>query len=75
MPIYITVTQMKVIVMRIRTTLEFSPQQPMRLTLISAMMKIVMVVVTAVMMMLKTTQTREIMMKSNLTPLYLITLF
>ena len=40
----------------------------MRMTLILAMMKILMAVVTAV-MMLKTAQTREIMMKSNLTPL------
>ena len=40
----------------------------MQMTLILAMMKILMAVVTAV-MMLKTAQTREIMMKSNLTPL------
>ena len=41
----------------------------MWLTLILATMKIVISVVTAVMMMLKTAQPREIMMKSNLTPL------
>ena len=36
------------------------------------MMKIVIMVVTAVMMMLKTAQTREIMIKRNLTPIDLI---
>ena len=40
----------------------------MRLTLILAIIKRVMAVVTAVMMMLKTAQTRAIMMKRNLTP-------
>ena len=41
----------------------------MRPTLILAIMKRLLAVVTSVMMMLKTAQTREIMMKSNLTPL------
>ena len=39
----------------------------MQLTLILAVMKRLMAVVTAVMMMMKTAQTREIMMKRNLT--------
>ena len=39
------------------------------------MMKIVMVAVTAVIMMPKTTQNKAIMMKSNLTPLDLNNLF
>ena len=47
----------------------------MWMNLILAMMKRVMVVVTAVMMMLKTAQTREIMIKSNLTCLDLKTFF
>ena len=47
----------------------------MRLTLILEMIKRVMVVVTAVLMMLKTAQTREIMMKSKLTPIDLKTFF
>ena len=54
---------------------ECSPWQPMRLTLILAMIKIVMTVVTAVMMMLKTAQNREIIMKRYLTPLDLKTFF
>ena len=54
---------------------EFSPRKPMRLTLILAMMKRLTVVVTAVTMMLKTAQTREMMMKRNLTPLDLTTFF
>ena len=43
--------------------------------MILAMVKIVMVVVTAVTMMLKTAQTREIMMKRNLNPIDLETFF
>ena len=39
------------------------------------MMKIVMAVVTAVMMTIKTAQTREITMKRNLTPIDLKTFF
>ena len=42
----------------------------MRLTLILVIMIIVMAVVTAVMIVLKTAQTREIMTKRNLTRLY-----
>ena len=41
----------------------------MRLTLILVMVKIVMAVVTAVMMMLKTAQTRYIVTKRNVTPI------
>ena len=41
----------------------------MKLTLILAVMKRLMAVVTAVMMMMKTAQTREIMMKRKLTPI------
>ena len=47
----------------------------MRMNFVLAMMKRVMAVVTAVIMMLKTEQTREIMMKSNLTPQDLKTFF
>ena len=47
----------------------------MQLTLILAMMKMVMALVTAVVMMLKTAQTREIITKSNLNPLDLKTFF
>ena len=43
----------------------------MRMTLILDMIKIVMVMVTAVMVMLKTAKTREIITKRNLTPLHL----
>ena len=50
-------------------------QQPMRMALILATKKRLMAVVTAVMMMLKTTQTRAKMMKRNLTPLDLKTSF
>ena len=45
------------------------------MTLILEMMKRVMVVVTAVMMILKTAHTREIIMKGKLTPIYLKTFF
>ena len=47
----------------------------MQLKLILAMMKRVMSVVTAVMMIPKTAQTREITMKRNLTPIDLKNLF
>ena len=43
--------------------------------MILAMMKIVMLVVTVLMMMSETAQTRAIMMKSNLNPLYLKNFF
>ena len=43
--------------------------------MILVIIKRVMVVVTLVVMMLKTAQTREIMTKRKLTPLYLKTLF
>ena len=46
--------------------LECSPWQPMRLTLTLVMTKRVMVVVTAVMMILKTTQTRAIILLGRL---------
>ena len=47
----------------------------MTLALIIAMTKRVMEVVIVLIMMLKTTQTREIMMKKNLTPLYIKIIF
>ena len=47
----------------------------MQLTLILEIMKRVMLVVTAVTMMLKTAQTRDITMQSNLTPIDLKTFF
>ena len=47
----------------------------MQLNLILAMTKKVMSVITAVMMMLRTAQTREIMTKRNLTPIYLKKIF
>ena len=47
----------------------------MQLNLILAMTKRVMAVVTVMVMMLKTAQNREIMIKGNLNPLDLKTLF
>ena len=75
MAMQMTVTQMKEIVIRMGMTLECSPWHPMWLTLILVMTKILMEFVIAVMMMLKTTQTRAIMMKRDLNPLDLKTFF
>ena len=70
-----TVTQMKATAIRMGMTLECSPRPSMRMTLILAMTKRVMVVVTPVIIIMKITQTRAIMMKRNLAPLDLKTLF
>ena len=70
-----TVNNMKEIVVRMGIILDFSPRQPMRMTLILATTKRVLAVVIELMMMLKTKQTRAITMKSNLTPLDLKILF
>ena len=56
-------------------TLDYSSQQPIRNNLILAITERVMAVVIAGRMIIKTTQTRAIMMKMNLTLLDLKTLF
>ena len=56
-------------------TLDYSPQQPIRNNLILVITEIVMAVVIAGRMIIKTTQTRAIIMKMNLTLLDLKTLF